>query len=70
MKSTVRLCLMLCLTAIFSVLFTLPAAADVVAEPWEYLFTPAGAILSGLLIAAVILVTVLLIRVFFGNKKK
>ena len=44
-----------------------PAALDVIVEPWWYLFTPAGAILSAILVAAVVTVTVLLIRRFFGK---
>ena len=44
-----------------------PAALDVIVEPWWYIFTPAGAILSAILVAAVVTVTVLLIRRFFGK---
>ena len=47
------------------------AALDVVVTPWEILFyTPVGAIVAGILIAAVAAVTFLLIRRFYGKKKK
>lgn len=49
----------------------LPTALDVVVTPWDYLlFTPLGAILAGILVIAVVAVTVLLIRRFFGKKNK
>ena len=48
-----------------------PTALDVVLSPVELIFsTPLGIALSGILIAAVALVTFLLIRRFYGKKKK
>lgn len=51
--------------------FHSPSALDVVVTPWEYFVDAAPALLTvGALVAAVAVVTILLIRRFFGNKKK
>ena len=51
--------------------FIAPTALDVVATPWEYLVDAIPALLLiGALIAIVVTVTVLLIRRFFGKKRK
>ena len=49
----------------------IPIVLDAIVTPAEYLvYTPWGNILGGVLIAAVVLLTVILVRRFFGNKKK
>ena len=49
----------------------IPSALDAIVSPTDYIrYTPLGTILALLLIAAVALLTALLIRRFFGNKKK
>ena len=52
-------------------LFTPPTTLDVIISPWRYLweFLPA-ILLIGALNIAVVLITILLIRRFFGKKKK
>lgn len=47
----------------------IPTALDVIIPFWYYLFTPVGLLVSGGLIAAVVIVTILLIRRFYGKKK-
>ena len=48
-----------------------PAALDAIVTPGEVIrYTPLGPILACILITAVTVVTVLLIRRFFGKKKK
>ncbi len=47
----------------------IPASLDVIIPFWVYLFHPVGLIVAGLLIAAVAVVTYLLIRRFYGKKK-
>jgi len=48
-----------------------PAALDAIVSPGDYVrYTPLGPILAGILIAAAVVVTVLLIRRFFGKKNK
>lgn len=70
MKATIKKLLTLCLSCLMLVALTIPVSADVVVSPWEYVvYTPIGWILAGILVAAVVLVTVLLIRYFFGKKK-
>ena len=49
----------------------IPTALDAIVSPTDYVrYTPLGTILAIVLIAAAVLLTVLLIRRFFGNKKK
>ena len=49
----------------------IPIVLDAIVTPAEYIiYTPWGNIIAGVLIAAVALITTLLIRRFFGNKKK
>jgi hypothetical protein len=51
--------------------FIAPTALDVVVTPWEYFVDALPALLLiGALIAIVVTVTVLLIRRFFGKKRK
>ena len=51
--------------------FILPTALDVVVTPWEYIVDAIPALLLiGVLVAVVVIVTVLLIRRFFGKKHK
>lgn len=52
------------------ILLPLLFALDVIVSPWELFleFFPA-ILITGLLIAAVVVITVLLIRRFFGKKK-
>ena len=48
-----------------------PAALDAIVSPTDYIrYTPLGTVLAGILIAAVAAVTFLLIRRFYGKKKK
>ena len=61
--------LTLCLALIMLTALAIPAAADVVVSPWEYIvYTPVGWIVAAVLIAVVVLITVLLIRYFFKKK--
>lgn len=70
MKPMTKRLLALTVTALLLAALTVPVSADVVVTPWDYIaYTPAGAILAGILVAAVVLVTVLLIRFFFGKKR-
>ena len=51
--------------------FITPTALDVVVTPWEYFVDALPALLLiGVLVAVVVIVTVLLIRHFFGKKRK
>ena len=52
-------------------LFARPTVLVMIVTPWEYFvdFLPA-ILIAGALIAAITLITILLIRRFFGNKKK
>lgn len=51
--------------------FITPTALDVVVTPWEYFVDALPALLLiGVLVAVVVIVTVLLIRRFFGKKHK
>ena len=51
--------------------FIAPTALDVVVTPWEYFVDALPALLLiGVLVAIVVTVTVLLIRRFFGKKRK
>ena len=48
-----------------------PTALDAIVTPGEVIrYTPLGPILAGILIAVAAVVTVLLIRRFYGKKKK
>ena len=70
MRSTVKKLLTLCLTCLMLAALALPVSADVIVSPWEYIvYTPVGWVLAAVLIAAVVLVTLLLIRKFYGKKK-
>ena len=65
----IKLLLTLCLALSMLTALAIPAAADVVVSPWEYIvYTPVGWIAAAVLIAVVVLVTVLLIRYFFKKK--
>ena len=49
----------------------IPIVLDAIVTPAEYIvYTPWGNILGGVLIVAAVLLTVILVRRFFGNKKK
>ena len=62
--------LTLCFTLIMLTALAIPTAADVIVSPWEYIvYTPVGWIAAGILIAAAVLITLLLIRRFYGKKK-
>ena len=66
-----KLTLILSLACLLLTALVLPAAADAIVSPVDYVvYSPLGPILAGILIAAAVLVTVLLICRFFGNKKK
>lgn len=69
MRPIFQKCFALCLIALMLAALNIPVAADVVVEPWYYLFTPMGAITAGLLVLGVVLITVLLIRYFFEKKR-
>ena len=70
MKNTTKRILALCLTVLIFAALSIPAAADAVFSPMDYVrYTPLGAILAGVLVIVAVLITILLIRFFFGNKK-
>ncbi len=70
MRPTVKALLTLFLTCLMLAALAIPAAADVIVSPRDYvLYTPVGWVLAAVLIIAVVLITVLLVRRFFGKKK-
>ena len=51
--------------------FRCPTALDAIVSPADYVrYTPLGTVLACILIAAVALITFLLVRRFYGKKKK